>query len=381
MEIFRKFGEILESRLGEDLNFIQVVLGPRQVGKTTTLKQIVSRWTGPVHMVSADDVAPPSVDWIDLNWKLARAKGSGGLLVIDEIQKVPGWSGAVKRLYDEDRAKRALKVVLLGSASLMLEKGLSESLAGRFEIIPAGHWNLKECREAFGWDLTAFLKFGGYPAAAELAGDTKRWKDYINRSIIEPVLLRDLLSLAAVNKPALFRQAFMLALAYPAMEVSLQKLLGQLQDSGNVTTIKHYLELFDGAFLIKTLQKYSGSEIKKRGSSPKLIPLNTGLINAQGDPARVDSDPEWFGRLFECAVGAELCQQFEEVMYWREGSAEVDFVIKSGQKLFAIEVKSGRVRKPCGLAQFLKRYPQARPFILDLQSGTRFLEGIPLENA
>ena len=137
MEIFRKFGEILESRLGEDLNFIQVVLGPRQVGKTTTLKQIVSRWSGPVHMVSADDVAPPSVDWIDLNWKLARSKGSGSLLVIDEIQKVPGWSGAVKRLYDEDRSKRALKVVLLGSASLMLEKGLSESLAGRFEIIPA----------------------------------------------------------------------------------------------------------------------------------------------------------------------------------------------------------------------------------------------------
>lgn len=381
MEIFRNFGEILEARLGEDLNFIQVVLGPRQVGKTTTLKQIVSRWTGSVHMVSADDVAPPSVDWIDLNWKLARAKGNGVLLVIDEIQKVPGWSGAVKRLYDEDRRKRALKVVLLGSASLMLEKGLSESLAGRFEIIPAGHWNLRECREAFGWDLTAFLKFGGYPAAAELAGDIKRWKDYINRSIIEPVLLRDLLSLAAVNKPALFRQAFMLALAYPAMEVSLQKLLGQLQDSGNVTTIKHYLELFDGAFLIKTLQKYSGSEIKKRGSSPKLISLNTGLINAQGDPTRVDSDPEWFGRLFECAVGAELCQQFEDVMYWREGSAEVDFVIKSGQKLFAIEVKSGRVRKPSGLAQFLKRYPKARPFILDLESGTRFLEGIPLENA
>jgi predicted AAA+ superfamily ATPase len=381
MQFVREFTKVLEARLLEKLNFIQVVMGPRQVGKTTALEQICARFPGPTHMVSADEFAPPHADWIELNWKMAESKGPGTLLVIDEIQKIPNWSSVVKRLFDAQRSERRLKVVLLGSASLMLQKGLTESLAGRYEVVFSRHWNFKECHEAFGWDLNTYLKFGGYPAAAELCADTKRWRDFMNHSIIEPVLLRDLLSMAVVNKPALFRQAFILCLAYPAMEISLQKLLGQLQDAGNVTTLKHYLELFEGAFLIKALQKYSGSEIKKRGSSPKLIPLNTGLINAQGDPARVDSDPEWFGRLFECAVGAELCQQFEEVMYWREGSAEVDFVIKSGQKLFAIEVKSGRVRKPRGLAQFLKRYPQARPFILDLESGTRFLEGIPLENA
>jgi hypothetical protein len=285
----------------------------------------------------------------------------------------------VKRLFDAQRSERRLKVVLLGSASLMLQKGLTESLAGRYEVVFSRHWNFKECHEAFGWDLNTYLKFGGYPAAAELCADTKRWRDFMNHSIIEPVLLRDLLSMAVVNKPALFRQAFILCLAYPAMEISLQKLLGQLQDAGNVTTLKHYLELFEGAFLIKALQKYSGSEIKKRGSSPKILPLNTGLVNAQRDPSDVDRDPEWRGHLFECAIGAELSNQFDEVMYWREGGAEVDFIVKTSSALFAIEVKSGRRRRPGGLAQFVARYPACTPMILDLDQGTRLLSGTPLE--
>jgi predicted AAA+ superfamily ATPase len=315
-----------------------------------------------------------------LNWKIARGMGEGALLVIDEIQKVPGWSERVKRLFDEDRESRSLKVVLLGSASLLMQKGMAESLAGRYEVIHAGHWSLPECREAFGWGLKEFLKFGGYPAAAELTGDFSRWRDFINCSIIEPVLLRDLLSLAVVNKPALFRQAFQLCLAYPAMEVSLQKLLGQLQESGNVTTIKHYLELFEGAFLIKVLQKYSGSELKKRGSSPKIVPLNTALVNARRDGFSSAQDTEWIGRLFECAVGAELCRRYDEVMYWREGGAEVDFVVKTQRGIVAIEVKSGRVKRMGGLERFCQRYKDAEPIVMDLEKGTRFLDGGELGN-
>jgi len=379
MQFVREFTKVLEARLLEKLNFIQVVMGPRQVGKTTALEQICARFPGPTHMVSADEFAPPHADWIELNWKMAESKGLGTLLVIDEIQKIPNWSVVVKRLFDAQRSERRLKVVLLGSASLMLQKGLTESLAGRYEVVFSRHWNFKECHEAFGWDLNSYLKFGGYPAAAEICADTKRWRDFMNHSIIEPVLLRDLLSMAVVNKPALFRQAFILCLAYPAMEISLQKLLGQLQDAGNVTTLKHYLELFEGAFLIKALQKYSGSEIKKRGSSPKILPLNTGLVNAQRDPSDVDRDPEWRGHLFECAIGAELSNQFDEVMYWREGGSEVDFVVKTSSALFAIEVKSGRRRRPGGLAQFVARYPACTPMILDLDQGTRLLSGTPLE--
>lgn len=380
IQIFRDFSKKLEVRLQERLNFIQVVTGPRQVGKTTGLRQIAQRWNGPVHLASADEVAPPTADWIELNWKIARGMGEGALLVIDEIQKVPGWSERVKRLFDEDRESRSMKVVLLGSASLLMQKGMAESLAGRYEVIHAGHWSLPECREAFGWGLTEFLKFGGYPAAAELTGDFSRWRDFINHSIIEPVLLRDLLSLVVVNKPALFRQAFQLCLAYPAMEISLQKLLGQLQESGNVTTIKHYLELFEGAFLIKALQKYSGSELKKRGSSPKLIPLNTALVNARRDGFSSAQDTEWIGRLFECAVGAELCRRYDEVMYWREGGAEVDFVVKTQRGIVAIEVKSGRVKRMGGLERFCQRYPDALPLVMDLQKGTRFLDGGELGN-
>ena len=380
MQIFRDFSKKLEVRLQERLNFIQVVTGPRQVGKTTGLRQIAQRWKGPVHLASADEVAPPTADWIELNWKIARGMGEGALLVIDEIQKVPGWSERVKRLFDEDRESRSLKVVLLGSASLLMQKGMAESLAGRYEVIHAGHWSLPECREAFGWGLKEFLKFGGYPAAAELTGDFSRWRDFINHSIIEPVLLRDLLSLAVVSKPALFRQAFQLCLAYPAMEVSLQKLLGQLQESGNVTTIKHYLELFEGAFLIKVLQKYSGSELKKRGSSPKIIPLNTALVNARRDGFSSAQDTEWIGRLFECAVGAELCRRYDEVMYWREGGAEVDFVVKTQRGIVAIEVKSGRVKRMGGLERFCQGYPDALPLVMDLEKGTRFLDGGMLGN-
>lgn len=376
MEIIRQFTTVLEKRLQEELNFIQVVLGPRQVGKTTGLRQIIERWSGPVHMISADEVAPPSPSWIELNWNMARSMGAGTLLVFDEIQKVPGWSAVVKRLFEEDRPKRILKVVLLGSAGLVLQKGLADSLAGRYEVIRADHWNLKECREAFGWDLVHFLKFGGYPAAAELANDVARWQGFINNSIIEPVLLKDLLSFASVNKPALFRQTFMLCLAYPAMEVSLQKMLGQLQESGNVTTIKHYLELFEGAFLIRALQKYSGSEIRKRGSSPKIVPLNTALIHAGHDPADVDSNPDWFGRVFEAAVGAELCRQMDVVYYWRDGKDEVDFIVQASGTTYAIEVKSGRVRRTSGLAKFMKRYPDSIPVIMDREKGTRLLEGV-----
>jgi len=380
MEIIRDFTSVLEGRLQEDLNFIQVVLGPRQVGKTTGLRQITEKWDGPVQSITADEVAPASADWIELNWKIARSKGKGTLLVIDEIQKISGWSQVVKRLFDEDRTDRRLKVVLLGSASLTLQKGLADSLAGRYEVIHAGHWSLSECREAFGWELNSFLKFGGYPAAAALSSDVNRWKEFINHSIIEPVLLKDLLAIALIHKPALFRQTFLLSLAYPAMEISLQKMLGQLQESGNVSTIKHYLELFEGAYLIKTLQKYSGSEIRKRGSSPKIVPLNTALVNAQGTPEGLEHNPEQLGRIFECAIGAELHRQADELYYWRDGKEEVDFVAICGDQVFAIEVKSGRIRRTGGLMIFIKRYPKAIPVVIDLEKGTRLLEGMALEN-
>ncbi len=324
-------------------------------------------------MVSADELITPTTDWLRLNWERGRNLGAGTLLVIDEVQKIPEWSTVVKYLFDQDRAFHHLKIVLLGSASLGLQRGLAESLAGRYEIIPAHHWNLDECDRAFGWDVDDFLKFGGYPAAAQLAGDVERWQSYIKNSIIEPVLIRDILGLTTINKPALFRQTFELAMSYPAQEISYQKLLGQLQESGNVTTIKHYLELFEGAFLLQTLRKYSGSEVKKRGSSPKIIPLNTALCHAFRSPISIDTDPDWRGRIFEAAVGAALTRTKGNLYYWRQGKFEVDFVLELEGKLYAIEVKSGRKRSRRGLEQFILKYPGSIPVLIDPESGKKLL--------
>ncbi len=372
--IKRNFTKILEKRLQEKLNFIQVVLGPRQVGKTTGLQQIVQTWPGPALMVSADELVTPSIDWLKLNWEKAKNSGDGTLFIIDEVQKIPDWSTVIKYLFDQNRAARTLKIVLLGSASLTLQKGLAESLAGRYEIIPANHWNLHECRQAFNWDIDNFLKFGGYPAAAELSPDLERWQNYVRNSIIEPVLIRDILGLTTVNKPPLFRQTFELAMSYPAQEISLQKLLGQLQESGNVTTIKHYLELFDGAFLLKTLQKYTGSAVKKRGSSPKIIPLNTALCHAFKSPQGFDSDRNWKGRIFEAAVGAALTRTKGKLYYWREGKYEVDFVLELKGKIYALEVKSGRKRTYRGLEKFIQKYPGSIPMLIDWDRGKQILE-------
>jgi predicted AAA+ superfamily ATPase len=371
--IKRQFTRSLESRLREPLNFIQVVLGPRQVGKTTGLQQITGEWAGPCLMVTADEISVPNDQWISRQWETARRMGRGTLFVIDEVQKIPRWSDVVKYQFDRDRAKRSLKVVLLGSASLSVQRGLGESLAGRYEIIRADHWGLPECEEAFGWGLDEFIKFGGYPAAAELTGDIPRWQRFIRDSIIEPVLIKDILGLSSVGKPALFRQTFELAMSYPARELSLQKMLGQLQESGNVNTIKHYLELLEGAFLLKTLQKYSGSEQRKRGSSPKLVPMNNALVHALKSPFETETDPAWFGRVFEAAIGAALTKSAGNLYYWRDGRDEVDYCLAANDRVYAIEVKSQPDRKSRGLEVFLHRFPGSVPVLIDRDRGEQLL--------
>ncbi len=379
-EIERHFTRLLASRLREQLNFIQVVIGPRQVGKTTGLQQIIARWEGPSLMVTADEIVTPDREWLTAHWERARRMGDGVLLVIDEVQKIPHWSSVIKHMFDQDRESKRLKVVLLGSASLSLQRGLGESLAGRYEVITADHWNLGECREAFGWGLDEFLKFGGYPAAASLCHDVPRWQKYLRDSIIEPVLIKDILGLSSVQKPALFRQMFELAMAYPAQEVSLQKLLGQLQETGNVNTIKHYLDLLQGAFLIRTLHKYSGSEVRTRASSPKLLPLNNALVHAFRSPEEVDANPQWYGRIFEAAVGAALLRSSGRVHYWREGKFEVDFVVELRGKIYAIEAKSSASRTLRGLEQFKLRYPGCMPLVVDREKGLRLLESTNVDD-
>ena len=372
-KISRDFEQLLERRLKNRLNFIQVVVGPRQVGKTTGVRSVLERYPGPKYFATADSPIPFSSDWLANQWRKARALGSGALLVIDEVQKVEGWAEVCKLLFDEFRDRRELSVVLLGSASLSIQQGLDSSLTGRFELIKVPHWSLSESRRAFGWDAGTFLRYGGYPAAAELVSDLSRWQTFVKDSIIEPVLGRDVSGLVRINKPALFRQTFRLAMQYPAQVISYQKMLGQLQDRGNAATIKHYLELFQAAFLIQLVEKYSGSALVTSSSSPKIIPLAPALSNALVESADKLDDPTWNGHLFEAAIGAALARKLGRLYYWTYGNHEVDFVREIDGEIIAYEVKSRLTSRARSLEAFKKRFPAAKIEIIELSDAESWL--------
>jgi predicted AAA+ superfamily ATPase len=376
----------LLKRLKEPRRFIQVLAGPRQTGKTTIVRQVIDENLLPVHYASADEPTLQSRAWIEQQWEagrilVAETKVKGrALLVLDEVQKVTGWSEVVKRLWDSDTRNRiSLKVVLLGSAPLLIQRGLTESLAGRFEIIPVIHWSYAEMREAFGWELDRFIYFGGYPGAADLIDDRQRWSRYIIDALIETTLSRDILLLTRVDKPALLRRLFQLGCSFSGQILSYQKMIGQLQDAGNTTTLAHYLELLTGAGMLTGLQKFATRQVRERASSPKLQVLNTALITAQSrltfDEAR--KDREFWGRLVESAVGAHLLNSATgtgvELFYWRERGREVDFILRSGKTVAAIEVKSGSRKEGLpGMEAFDKTFRPKRKLL----TGS---DGIPLE--
>ncbi|MDR1928301.1 MAG: ATP-binding protein [Oscillospiraceae bacterium] len=369
----RKLVQQLIERLCEPRGFIQIVVGPRQTGKTTAVVQALEKLPVGQHFVSADDPNLVSLEWIRNEWEQARALAKNGeaILIIDEIQKIGKWSSMVKLLWDEDtRLHVPLKVILTGSSSLLLQKGLSESLMGRFEMLYSPHWSYAECKEAFGYSLEDFLFFGGYPGAAQLIKDEDRWARYMGASIVEPTISQDILLMEAVRKPALLRTLFMLGSGYSAQELSFTKLLGQLQDAGNTVTLAHYLELLSKASMLTGLQNYSGNQIRAKKSSPRFMIFDTSLLTyASGtNRRRLLENATDKGRLVESAVGAYLLARGKEegfeVYWWRDKSDEVDFVIKKGAAVTALEVKSGRVKNVGGSLVFKKRYPEALSLII-----------------
>ncbi len=344
----------LARRIAEPRRFIQVLAGPRQVGKTTLAQSVLDAADQPYRYASADEPGLRGEAWIAQQWDaarlLARDAGAGSaILALDEVQKIPTWSETVKRLWDEDtRARVRLKVILLGSAPLLISRGLSESLTGRFEILYLRHWGYSEMRAAFGWSLDEYLFYGGFPGAAPLIEEPGRWARYVLDSLIETTLSRDVLLLTRIDKPALLRRLFELGCRYSGQILSYTKMAGQLQDAGNTTTLAHYLDLLSDAGMITGLQKFAGDVARSRGSSPKLQVYNTALLTAQSNLtlAEARADTEFWGRLTESAVGAHLANAAAarvcDVFYWREGGLEVDFVVRAGRVLTSIEVKSGR---------------------------------------
>lgn len=390
----------------EKPRWIIYVTGPRQTGKTTAVRQALGEVGIPSRYLSADrgeptavfqmppqppigddDVAPSSLrdrSWIVRNWQRsridARRSKRGFVLVLDEIQTIPDWSEIVKGLWDADRQEALpLRVVILGSAHLRLQSGLRESLAGRFEPLRFTHWSLDEMSEAFGFDTDRYVYFGGSPGAAELVHDEDRWRRYVLSSLVESAIERDILEMAQVRKPALFKQLLELGCMLSGQAVSFNKMLGQFQDAGNTTTLARYVELLSTAGLLAGIEKYSGSPILRKASSPKLNVYNTAFLSAFSDYrfAEARADRAFWGRLVESAVGAHLLNTSTgnmRVYYWRKGNAEVDFVLRSGAKLVAIEVKSGtRRRSQLGMRSFSNEYAALKCLVVGA-------DGVPLSD-
>ena len=379
----RSIVQALVKVLKNRMPVFQALTGPRQVGKTTIADQVMKKLPFPSVYATADSPLPPGPEWIETNWRLAQVEcdryRKPVILVLDEIQKVRGWSETLKYYWDQGRRSNYdIRLLVLGSSALLLQEGLTESLSGRFLLHRCMHWSFKECADAFGWNMRQWLYFGGYPGAAAFVKDEQQWKRYVSDSLIETVLARDVFQMSRIAKPALMRHLFALSATFPSQIFSYNKMLGQLQDAGNTTTLAHYLQLLESAFLVSGIEAYSKGQVRKRGSSPKLILWNNALINALSTKRFRDAvgDSAWWGRLVANAVGAHLCNSLSGVeytiTYWRKGDIEVDFVVTRGSKSWAIEVKGGRTGKLSGLEHFRRIYPDANALLVG--EG-----GIPLE--
>lgn len=368
--------QIIKSRLEEPRKFIQVVMGARQIGKSTVVKQVLKELNQPFQLFSADNVPATSSAWISNCWAATRSLMQNNdwesvVLVIDEIQKIANWSEVVKKEWDDDSFNdRNIKVLLLGSSRVLLEKGLSESLAGRFEEIRMSHWSYQEMHECFGFTLDQYIYYGGYPGAATLTSDNDRFAQYIQSSIIEATINKDILMDTPISKPALLKQTFELGAAYSGNLLSLNKMLGSLQDAGNTSTLAGYVNLLNESGLLCGLQKYSVDMSRRRASIPKFQVYNNALkmVYTPLSFEQAILDRKAWGHIFESAVGAYLLSQAFvhrfEVYYWRERNDEVDFILRKNGAIVAIEVKSNAEKQTEGLEKFKQMFNPKSAFIV-----------------
>ncbi len=368
--------QIIKKRIEEPRRFIQVVMGPRQVGKSTVVKQVLKDLDTPFQFFSADSVPVTNSSWISNCWAAIRSlKKSRGLesiiLIIDEIQKIANWSEFVKKEWDADSFNDIdVKVLLLGSSRVLLEKGLSESLAGRFEEIRMSHWSYTEMKECFGFSLDQYIFYGGYPGAAPLVDDYDRYQQYIQSSIIEATINKDILMDTPISKPALLRQTFELGAAYSGQLLSLNKMLGSFQDAGNTVTLAGYIHLLDESGLLCGLQKYSIDTARRKSSIPKFQVYNNALkmiFNPQTFEQAIFNRGAW-GHIFESGIGAYLISQafvhHFEVFYWRDRNDEVDFILRKKGIVVAVEVKSNVEKNTEGMEKFKTMFNPKSAFIV-----------------
>ena len=392
MKFKREYLKELTDRISAPRKFIQALTGPRQIGKTTLVKQFTQNTNIPFLYVSADESPGMTNVWIEQMWETARiklknTKGKEFILIIDEIQKIRQWSDTVKLLWDADTFNNVnLKVVLLGSSGLMLQEGLHESLAGRYELIEMQHWSFTEMNQCFGISEEEYAWFGGYPGSVSFMNEEERWKDYIRNSLIEATISKDVLMLTRIDKPALMRQVFELGVIYSSKILSFSKMLGQLQDAGNTTTISHYLKLLDVAGLLTGIQKIYVEKYRERSSSPKWQVKNTALYSALLPITfeQVQMDPVRWGQVIESAIGAHLVNMAKagkyEVLYWRHKNEEVDFVLRKDESVIGIEVKSWFTKPTKGMAAFKEKFDPDKVLLVGT-SGLHWKEFLRMDPA
>ncbi|MDR2108018.1 MAG: ATP-binding protein, partial [Coriobacteriales bacterium] len=298
------------------------------------------------------------------------------------------WSQAVKKNWDRDDWDGLnLKVIILGSSRLLLQKGLSESLTGRFFLHYVGQWSYEEMHAAFNLSPEQYVWFGGYPRAIQFIKEESLFKDYVRDAIVEPSISRDILMLTQVNKPALLRQLFELGSAYSGQILSYNKILGQLQEAGNSSTLAIYAELLRQESLVAGLEEYSNKVIKTKASSPKFQVFDPALLSSLRllTFEQAQADFAYWGRVVESAVGARLLNlvgknSLGRLFYWRKADLEVDFVVQLAEQTLAIEVKS-RLSDPApeNLAAFRKHFPDAKTLLIG-DSGLRWQDFLRVED-
>ncbi len=372
---------ILLNRLKEPApGRIQLLTGPRQVGKTTLLLDIAAQIGNSAIYVAGDDPDAALPGFWERHWGEAEARAKQGMavLLLDEIHRLSDWAARLKGHWDRARRRHIpIHVVATGSSALHVATGSKESLAGRFERLTLSHWPAAALAETFHLSpddaAQDLVRFGSYPGAVEFQRDLERWRAYVRDAIIEPAIGRDVLALGAVRRPALLRQVFAVAVAAPAQIVSLQKMQGQLQDRGALETIAHYLALLQDAYLIAPLEKYAVQALRRRASPPKLVVLNNALLSAMHpnglpDPAR---EPDRFGFWVENACLAFAINQGQQVSYWREEPLEIDAVFDGSWGKWAIEVKTGKYDGQAlrGLLEFCRRNVAFSPLVISAPGG------------
>jgi len=374
---FHEARDLLIRRLDERApGRIQLLAGPRQVGKTTLLLELAERHGDAAIYAAADGPEATLPGFWERLWARAADTASTqghAVVLVDEAHLLHDWASHLKGEWDRlRRRKLPIHVVATGSSALRIAAGARESLAGRFEQITLTHWSAASLAEMFGVKprtaVDLLIKMGSYPGAFELRGDLARWSAYVRDAILEPAIGRDIVALAAVRKPALLRQVFGVCVSSPSQIVSLQKIQGQLQDPGALETIAHYLTLLEQAFLVAALGKHAASPARQRAAPPKLITLNNALlavVDSRGAPDR-STDPRRFGAWVENACLAHAWNSGQRVTYWREQPLEVDGVLEGSWGSWVIEVKTGSATNPelRGIAEFTRRHPGFHPLVL-----------------